>query len=490
MVWEAVLPPLLMELVMISARRAERPEDVEQRVVRLQAEFAAGDAATRRRLLQPAHAKERFENYDPDAPSLSEADARLLIANQEGYACWGKYQSYLHLEPAVQRVIVAVRSGDIEALRDALCAAPAAANPRWAAGFDRPTPIPNDSIPLFCISEGVFRGTNTQDNAYEMTCMLVAAGADIHIEGDIVLASAISFDVIDAVAALLDGGAAIDGVDGDGVPMAYAMHFGFVEVAELFGRRGAKRDLRCAAGLGELDGVKSWFDADGSLKPGAGALADPYGQEFKQRGQSPFRCERTRPNILSQALCFACVHNRLEVVDFLLAQGADINAIVPGLDIKATVLHRVASADGRFTRSQTGTAIRFLLDRGADPAIRDEVYHSTPIGWACHSRQSDSVDLLIDRAGIHDAVGCDRPDRLRTLLAHDPGLANARDQDGGTPLHRLHGALTNGTEMIDLLVQHHADVNARDRRGLAVLAKVIASGAADLAEQLRSLGAN
>jgi hypothetical protein len=63
------------------------------------------------------------------------------------------------------------------------------------------------------------------------------------------------------------------------------MHFGFVEVAELLGRRGAKRDLRFAAGLGELDVVKSWFDADGSLKPGAFALADPYGQEFKQRGQ-------------------------------------------------------------------------------------------------------------------------------------------------------------------------------------------------------------
>src|SRR6202030_2919249 len=118
----AVLPPLLMELVMISACRVERLEEFEQRVVRLQAEFAAGDAATRRRLLQPAHAKERFENYDPDALSLSDA------------------------------------------------------------------------------------------------------GADIHIEGDIVLESAVSFDVIEAVAVLLDSGGAIDGVDGDGVPMAYAMH--------------------------------------------------------------------------------------------------------------------------------------------------------------------------------------------------------------------------------------------------------------------------
>jgi ankyrin repeat protein len=370
-------------------------------VVRLQAEFAAGDAAIRRRLLQPAHAKERFENYDPEAPSLSDADARLLIANQEGYADWGKYESYLHLDPAV-RVIVAVRSGDIEMFRDALRADPAAANPRWVAGYHRPTPIPNDSIPRFCVSEGVFRETNTQHNAYDMTHMLIAAGADMHIEGDIVLESAVSFDVIDAVAALLDSGAAIDGVDG--VPMAYAMHFGFVAVAELLGRRGAKRDLRFAAGLGELDVVKSWFDADGSLKTGAGALADPYGQELKQRGQLPFRFERTRPNILSQALYFACVHNQLAVADFLLAQGADINVIVPGLDMKATILHRVATANGRFTRSESETAIRFLLARGADPAIREQVYHSTPIGWAYHFRQSERVDLLIDRAGIHDAI--------------------------------------------------------------------------------------
>jgi ankyrin repeat protein len=107
-----------------------------------------------------------------------------------------------------------------------------------------------------------------------------------------------------------------------------------------------------------------------------------------------------------------------------------------------------------------------------------------------HFRQSASVDLLIERAGIHDAVGCDRPNRVRMLLAHDPGLANASDEDGGTALHRLHGALSHGAEIIDLLVQHHADVNARDRRGVTVLANLMASGAADLGDRLRTLGAN
>jgi ankyrin repeat protein len=158
--------------------------------------------------------------------------------------------------------------------------------------------------------------------------------------------------------------------------------------------------------------------------------------------------------------------------------------------MRATVLHRVATAKGRLTHLEIETAVRFLLDRGADPAIRDEVYHSTPIGWAYHFRQSDRIDLLIDRAGIHDAVACDRPERVRTLLAQDPGLAKAGDVDGRTPLHRLHGALTHGTEVIDVLVQHHADVNARDHRGVTVIASVLAAGAAGLADHLRSLGAN
>src|SRR5215475_426104 len=125
MVSLAILPGAAMTFVC----RVETPQECARRVVRLQAEYAAGDAVTRRRLLQPAHARERFETYDPEAPSLSDADARLLIANQEGYAYWGKYESYLHLDPAVQRVIVAVRSGNIEALRDTVRADPAAVNP-------------------------------------------------------------------------------------------------------------------------------------------------------------------------------------------------------------------------------------------------------------------------------------------------------------------------------------------------------------------------
>jgi hypothetical protein len=56
-------------------------EAVEHRVSDLRTAFSRGGSETRRQLLKPAHARDRFENYDPDAVVISEADARLLIAN-------------------------------------------------------------------------------------------------------------------------------------------------------------------------------------------------------------------------------------------------------------------------------------------------------------------------------------------------------------------------------------------------------------------------
>lgn len=219
-------------------RHVEGLETLEARVARLRNDFARGDVESRERLLKPAHAKERFENYDPNANILSEADARLLIANEEGYAFWSKYESYLHLDPAVRDVIIAVRTGDLARLQAILQLEPSAANPKWVPGFPIPEPIPNDSIPLFCVSEAVFRKTNKRSNENEITRALLNAGADIEITGGQALTGAVSFNAIHVVESLLDGGALVDGVDGDGTPMGYAMHFGYVP------HRGAARAER------------------------------------------------------------------------------------------------------------------------------------------------------------------------------------------------------------------------------------------------------
>jgi hypothetical protein len=263
-------------------QHVELVTNVAKRVEKLRADFAAGDRETKLRLLRPAHAAPRFENYDPDAVEISEGDAKLLVANEDGYAHWSKYDSFLHLDPAVQAVIGAVRTGDLPKLREILRSDPSAANPKWVSGYTTAKePVPNDSIPLFCISEAVWRKTNKERNDYELANELLVAGAEADMEGGLPM-GAVSFNAIGAVRALLDAGAAVNGVDDDGVPMGYAIHFGLGAVAELLAERGARLDLRFLAGLGRLDAVRSWFDPDGSLKPGAGALSDPYGFERKR----------------------------------------------------------------------------------------------------------------------------------------------------------------------------------------------------------------
>jgi hypothetical protein len=378
-------------------QHVEGLEAVDRRVASLRESFAQGDGATRRRLLKPAHDARRFERFDPDAESISEADARLLIANEEGYAFWQKYESYLHLDPSVQSVIAAVRTGDRERLSEILRDDPGAANPRWVEGYTPPQLVPNDSIPLFCISERWDKPPyNTRGNEYDLVCDLVRAGAEVDFQCGMSLNAAISANLPRAVEAFLDCGAAIDGPDHDGSPLVYAVQFGHWECAQLLARRGAKTDLRLAAGLGRLDEVKSWFNDDGSLKRGAGEWVDPYPLERKLHGQSPYRCERTRANILNQSLYFACTHGRLEIAEFLISQGAEVEVIVPGLDSRMTILHGLALMDaegwpGPATLEQVA---RLLLDHGADLTRRDEIYHATPLDWARHNKNQRGVELL------------------------------------------------------------------------------------------------
>ena len=376
----------------------ESLEEVERRVAHLQASFAAGDVEARKHLLKAAHSADRFENYDPNAVTLSEADARLLAANEKGYAFWLKYDSYIHLDPAVKEVIRAVRTGDLEGLKRVLQADPGAANPKWAPGFEKPANIPNDSTPLCCVSEGIFEGTNRKGNDYELTVELIQAGANTDLimptppfASGTPLTTAVSYNALGATRALLEGGAAVDGPDGQGMPMAYAMLFGFRDIAEALAKYHPKLDLRFAAGLGDLDSMKRFFLPDGSLTEDAGSLADPYDNHY--------RCERTRENILSQALYCACTHHRFAAADYLLERGADLNAIVPGFDFKATILHRMAALDfggaaAPWNFASRVPVIRFLLERGASLEVKDPTFNSTPMGWANHFGHQDVEGLF------------------------------------------------------------------------------------------------
>ncbi|HEX8969755.1 MAG TPA: hypothetical protein VF937_17865 [Chloroflexota bacterium] len=297
------------------------------------------------------------------------------------------------LDPAVLAVLEAARAGDLDRLRGLLEADPGAANPRWAHG-QQPTRPRMEVVPLSCVSLGVFEGTNRAGNEGLLAQALIEAGADIELDHGGPLKTAISYYAPDVARVLLDAGAAVDSPDGGGMPLAYALSFGFTDLAEMLAEAGAAVDMRFAAGLGQLDVVRSYVLPDGTLRPDAGRLADPY--------ENRFRCERTRANILCQALCFACLHARRPTVEFLLALGADVNQEVPGLNqLGGTVLHALTAG---VPYGQVGDRHRYddlrlpiielLLRHGADANLPDSRFHSTALGWARHHHAGRIHDLL------------------------------------------------------------------------------------------------
>ena len=402
-------------------RRPSRDDGFRQRVAAeiadLRRRYAAGDANTRREILEPSapgYARSRFENPDPDSDTLTEHDARVLVAMDHGYAHWDKMEAYMRLHPPVQDAIEAIRANDLAGLRGVLRRDPTAANPRWEEGYDsshesRVVSMVNDCIPLFRVSEAVFRGDiPVGAGEYAMTKALLDAGGDADYFGGYPLVGAVSYNAVHVVRALIEGGAAVDGVDGDGLPMAYALFFGFTEVAELLAEAGAKLDMRFAAGVGDVDRVRSYFAADGTLVAGAGALADPYGHEHKQLHGVVHRCDRTAANMLSQALLFACLHDHLDAADALVDQGADVNAFVPGHpEGPATALHRLTlTGSGGPTRDRLEVerrrlpAVRFLLDHGVDVRVREPSHDATALGWAVHMK----CDLIAEALRAHGAT--------------------------------------------------------------------------------------
>lgn len=132
------------------------------------------------------------------------------------------------------------------------------------------------------------------------------------------------------VRALVEGGASVEGVRGDGAPLWQALRFGYREAAETLVACGARAErLAVAAGLGDLERVERRLE---------GAPAEE----------------------VQEALHLAVTHLRYEVAERLLEAGADPNGRVSGHHaelplMQAVFLHHAGMA-------------RWLLARGADPA--------------------------------------------------------------------------------------------------------------------------
>jgi hypothetical protein len=138
-------------------------------------------------------------------------------------------------------------------------------------------------------------------------------------------------------------------------------------------------DLPHAAGVGDLDRVKSWFDDQG--RP---ALGDPGRHHRNVRpGIPPVQ------QVLDAALAWAVMNKHFQIAEFLLAHGANVNTDWATHE-PASILHECAM-HGNFEGA------RFLIAHGIDLTIEDHRWGGTAAGWAWSAANDQAMyEMLTD----------------------------------------------------------------------------------------------
>jgi ankyrin repeat protein len=244
----------------------------------------------------------------------------------------------------------ALDAGHVEQVRRLLSDHPDMATSLISWG---PVLCPCQTEPLHYLSDASFNQLSNHARQAELARVLIEAGAPVDglpTSGETPLHGAASLGEVGVAEVLLDHGADIEAVAHypgipHGTPLDFAVHFGMVEVVDLLVRRGAGiLSTRMAAGAGQLDRVR----ADWGLL-----------HECPVEQVDVFRC--------------AVVCDRVEVVDFLLDSGIDVNVNLDG----ATALHWAAW-------EAKPQMVGHLLSKGADPSREDRNHQATAYGWARH----------------------------------------------------------------------------------------------------------
>ena len=147
-------------------------------------------------------------------------------------------------------------------------------------------------------------------------------------------------------------------------PLEYAIYLGNTQVVDLLAEHGiVPPTLWTYAACGRLDLVRACFDANGRLRPDAAASRPNPVDAFPFPPRIPATDDPQE--IIAEAFVYACQHGRTDVARWFLDHGVSPD-VAPYLG--RTGLHWA------IMNSQL-EVIRLLLERGADPSIRDEMLH-------------------------------------------------------------------------------------------------------------------
>ncbi len=209
----------------------------------------------------------------------------------------------------------------------------------------------------------------------------------------------------------------------------------FPAMADLLARYGAPRSAPALDDYGQFVRACFRLDRDDAHRRG---LAHP---EYLQSPATMFEAaRRDRPDVLALLLDLG---TPLEIAD----------------RTGKRTLHEAAFSNAL-------RAAAFLVERGAEIDPRESTHGGAPIGWAAHGDHIEMVNFL-SRHSRNIWTLCFRGyvDRVREVLAEDPGRARVATDDGITPLWWLPDDEAQAMEIVELLLAAGADASARSKNG-------------------------
>jgi uncharacterized glyoxalase superfamily protein PhnB len=179
----------------------------------------------------------------------------------------------------------------------------------------------------------------------------------------------------------------------------------------------------------------------------------------------------------------------VDVVRSLLNEGADPNAREEGDNTYP--LHWAAA--GKHVET-----VRALLDAGGDVHGLGDVHELDVIGWATvYSEPGKSPEavasLLLERGARHhifSAIAVGDLDLIRRVVGDNPKALERRMSRFEQQQTPLHFAIHRGRyDILDLLIELGADLEAEDGSGQTALAVALARGDRQAADRLKTAGA-
>ncbi len=180
------------------------------------------------------------------------------------------------------------------------------------------------------------------------------------------------------------------------------------------------------------------------------------------------------------ALRNAAERGHKEIVELLIASGADVNA-AREFPKGETPLHSAVRGGHR-------DIVELLIANGAD--IKAENRRGiTPVDIAASRNRSDLVKLMIEKGDIslHVAVRLGAVDKAKSIVEKGTDI-NVRDILGKTPLH--HAVEGGHKDIVELLLVNGADINAKNNEGQAPVDIAISRNRKEIVELLIAKGAD